>query len=370
MVLIKRFLTAMLTLLIFLMGTIVSFGLNTSAKSAVLIEAESGQVIFENNAYQRLPMASTTKIMTAIVAIENCDLHRNITITEEMVGAEGSSIYLKVGEKLTLEQLLYALMLESANDAAEAIAVSIGGSLERFSEMMNDRVAKLGLKDTSFVNPHGLDADGHYTTASDLAAITAYALKNEVFAKIVSTNEYVIIENEYSPRRYLNNHNKLLRIFDGTIGVKTGYTKACGRCLVSAAERNGVRLIAVTLSAPDDWNDHMNMLNYGFDQLENVLLASPGTIKIELPVLCGESNVVTVTNKSKLSVVLKKDHSDIKVSICSKFGKYLFAPIDIDEYVADAIFYADGKEIAKIPLYTDFDVTGLSSKSLFDHFDF
>ncbi len=361
----KRIIGSLLSFFILHSVVCVSYGVNTSAKSAVLIEAESGNVIFEENAHQRLPMASTTKIMTAIVAIENCDKNTLIEITEEMVGAEGSSIYLKVGEKLTLEQLLYALMLESANDAAEAIAISVGGSVEKFSELMNNKAENLNLLDTHFVNPHGLDNEAHYTTASDLAIIASYALKNDLFSQIVSTKNYVIDETEYNAQRYLNNHNKLLRIYDGSIGVKTGFTKRCGRCLVSAAERNGVKLVAVTLSAPNDWNDHTNMLDYGFDRLENVVLANEGSVLFRLPVACGNVDSVTIANKDSLSLVMLKGHPDIECRVQTKTGRILFAPIDCNVYIADAVFFVEGKEIARLPLYTTSDVEGIKCKNRF-----
>lgn len=345
-----------------------SVAINTSAKSSILIEADSGDVILSNNAYQRLPMASTTKIMTAIVAIENCDCSTEITITEAMVGVEGSSIYLKVGERLTLEQLLYALLLQSANDAAEAIAIGISDSVDNFALLMNEKARELGLNNTNFTNPHGLDDDMHYTTAADLAKITAYALKNELFREIVSTKKYVIKETDCNNERYLTNHNKLLFMYDGTIGVKTGFTKRSGRCLVSAAEKNGVTLIAVTLSAPDDWNDHISMFNYGFEQYESLTLADKGQLSFRLPVICGDSDSVLISNKDSVTLTLKKDHKQLVCRIRIYNGKTLFAPIKKNEHIADAVYYVEDREIAIIPLYTVDDVNAPKVEKRF--FDF
>ena len=245
---------------------------SVSAESAVLIEAQSGNVIYSKNTDQRLPMASTTKIITALTALSQAHPDTVITANADAVGVEGSSIYLVEGEALTLEQLLYALLLESANDAAVAIAIGVSGSVEAFAEQMNLLADVLGLQDTHFVNPHGLDHEDHYTTASELAKLTRYALQNELIREIVGTRKTTIPHPGEVGTRLLVNHNKLLRLYEDCIGVKTGFTKRSGRCLVSAAERDGVTLIAVTLNAPNDWNDHTAMLDYGFAKYESVLL--------------------------------------------------------------------------------------------------
>ncbi len=247
---------SLITALAFLF-TVGTYATDVSAKAAVLIEAESGRVLFEKNPDSRLPMASTTKIMTALVALESGDLERNVTVAGEAEGVEGSSVYLHKGDRTTLIDLLYALMLQSANDAAVAIAVDVGGTQDRFVEMMNEKSRMLGLSDTHFDNPNGLDSKTHYTTANDLARLCAYAMKNELFREIVSTKVYDITLNEKLVR--VVNHNKLLWRLDGACGVKTGYTKASGRCLVSSVERNGKTYIAVTLNAPDDWSDHKKL---------------------------------------------------------------------------------------------------------------
>jgi len=214
----------------------VSYASDISAKHFALIEAESGDIIYERSGSDMAPMASTTKIMTAILAIEHGRLDKSVTVPKEATGIEGSSIYLKEGERLTLEELLYALMLESANDAAIVIAIEIGGSVDSFVDMMNAKAKELGLESTHFTNPHGLDDEEHYTTATDLARLAAYAMKNPVFEEITATKKRIIpLLDDGS--RVLINHNKLLRLYEGTVGVKTGFTKRSGRCLVSCAER-------------------------------------------------------------------------------------------------------------------------------------
>ncbi len=342
-----------------------SHAVDISAESAVLIEADSGEVIYEKNADVRMPMASTTKIMTALVAIENGNLDDTVTITDKMIGAEGSSIYLKSGEKLTLEQLLYALMLASANDSAEAIAVHVAGSVEEFAVLMNKKAKELDLENTNFTNPHGLDDELHYTTARELSQLTAHALQNQKFAEIVSTYNYTIPETELNPARYLTNHNKLLKLYDGSIGVKTGFTKRCGRCLVSAAERDGVKLVAVTLSAPNDWNDHISMLDCGFDLYKSVTLADIGSLTFELPVACGTKDSVTVTNKDKFELTLRNDSSKIECKVESFVGKTQFAPIEKDECLAEAVFYMESKEIARLPLYASESVKKTETEESF-----
>ena len=236
-----------------------------SARSAIVLDGLTGETLLEQNADETLPMASTTKIMTALTAIELGDIDRVYTVKPAYTAVEGSSMYLETGETLSIRDTLYGLMLMSGNDAALAIAGEYGGE-EAFVAAMNEKAAALGLWHTHFDNPNGLDGPTHYTTARELAKLAAYAMENETFREIVSTRTYT------SGTRTMVNHNKLLRLYEGAVGVKTGFTKKSGRCLVSAAERNGRRLIAVTLNAPDDWNDHMEMLDDGFAQYEEVTL--------------------------------------------------------------------------------------------------
>lgn len=327
---------------------------SVSAQAAVLLECSRGETVFVVNETARLPMASTTKIMTALVALEKGDLSRSYAIPEAAVGVEGSSIYLQAGEHLTLEELLYAVMLESANDAAAAVACIVGGSIDGFAALMNEKAAELGLTDTHFTNPHGLDDDAHFTTALDLARLAAYALENPAFAGIVSTCQKTIPLHDGEGTRVLVNHNRLLRQYDDVIGVKTGFTKHSGRCLVSAAEKDGVRLVAVTLNAPDDWQDHRAMLDYGFSQYESVTLAEAGEISVELPCPGAPDGVLTAVNREALTLVLPVG---MEISRLTESCGILFAPVEQGEIVGIVRFFAGDTELGVLPLTAAHAVT-------------
>ncbi|MBE6679828.1 MAG: D-alanyl-D-alanine carboxypeptidase [Ruminococcaceae bacterium] len=317
-----------------------------SAESAILINISNGDVVAEYNADKKQGMASTTKIMTAIIAIEHGDLDKNHTIPAAAIGVEGSSLYLKADEVMTLRELVMGLMLQSANDAAEAIAIIVGGSVENFVSMMNEKALELGLSNTHFTNPHGLANDNHYTTARELAKIAEYSLRNETFRSICSSKRATLPGKEFP--RTVTNHNKMLSIYDGAFGVKTGFTKATGRCLVSAAKRNGVELVAVTLNASNDWNDHAAMLDYGFDQYELVSLASAGEKVYDLPIIGGDMESISVYIKNDVTVCLKKNRKSIVEKI--QINRPRFAPIYKDDEVGRIVFFTDGKEIASSPL--------------------
>ncbi|GIO11734.1 hypothetical protein J19TS2_12890 [Cohnella xylanilytica] len=239
-------------------------GPGTHAQAASLVDVTSGRVLYSRNGDKEMRIASLTKIMTAIVAIEHGKLGDTVTVSRRAAGKEGSSLYLKAGEKIKLENLLYGLMLRSGNDAAEAIAEHVGGSLDGFVYLMNRKAEELGLSHSHFANPHGLDQPGHYSSANDLAALTAYALHNEAFRAIVRTK----VRTAPNPHEQWDykwvNKNKMLFMYDGADGVKTGYTKLALRCLVTSATRGGQQLVAVTLNDRDDWADHRRMLDYGF----------------------------------------------------------------------------------------------------------
>ncbi len=293
-------------------------------------------------------MASTTKIMTALVALESAPLDTVVTVPACAVGVEGSSVYLTAGEKLTLCELLYAVLLASANDAATAVAVTLAGSVEGFAGMMNSTARRLGLSDTHFVNPHGLDAKDHYTTALDLARLTAHALKNAEFRRIVSTYKHEIAGP--SGARLLVNHNKLLKSYDGCIGVKTGYTKRTGRCLVSAAERDGLTLVAVTLADPDDWRDHAAMLDFGFEFYSRVTLAGSGQALAKMPVI-GEGEIPLYA-ESELTLTLTRYGEDIRVVIEST-GRFLWSAPPPGTQVAKAVFYRGDKRLGEVALVNE-----------------
>lgn len=254
------------------------YAMDVSATAAILMDADSGEVLFEKNADRQMLIASTTKIMTALVVLDYGGLNRVVTVKQSHM-VEGSSMYLKPGEQITVEELLYGLLLCSGNDAALVLADYCGGVTE-FVAKMNEKAQQLGMVNSSFANPNGLDDEAHYSTAHDMAILASYAAKNATFMRLCSTRSVTI------NGRIMNNHNRLLREVDGCIGMKTGFTKAAGRTLVSCAQRDGHRLVAVTLQDGNDWADHAALYDYGFAQLtENTArtawLALPGSIRRE-----------------------------------------------------------------------------------------
>jgi len=263
--------------------------LHTNAKASALIDVESGRLLYSNNGDTAMRIASLTKIMTAIVAIDHGKLTDTVKTSKRAAGKEGSSIYLQLGEEMSLLNMLYGLMLRSGNDAATAIAEHVGGSEEGFVHLMNEKAAFLGLKHTQFKNPHGLDEEGHYSSANDLAKLTAYALKNDVFAEIVSTREKKV-PNPHEKWEYsYTNKNKMLAMYEGADGVKTGYTKKALRCLVSSATRQGQQLAAVTINDSDDWLDHRKMLDWGFGNYPLHEIATKGQLVAGYPLTVGQS---------------------------------------------------------------------------------
>ncbi|MBQ7315005.1 MAG: D-alanyl-D-alanine carboxypeptidase [Clostridia bacterium] len=336
----------------------------TSARSAALYEPSRGTFLMTKNANLRMPMASTTKIMTALVALEDCDPSTVVTVPKEATGIEGSSLYLKEGEQMTLSDLLYGLLLRSANDAACAIAQAVAGSVEAFVERMNQKALALGLTDTHFDNPHGLDADTHYTTAEELARIAAAAMQIPTFCTMVKTISRRIGEGDST--RLVTNHNKLLRLYDGAIGVKTGFTKKSGRCLVSAAERDGVTLIAVTIHAPNDWQDHEAMLDFGFDTVECRTEAEIGQYRYTVPVLDGTASEVTVENTEPFSIVMKKTDSPIRCDV--RLTRYTVAPIKKGDILGTLLFSQDGELLTQLPLRAMEDVNTVQKRRRFFFF--
>ena len=334
-----------------------------SAQSAIVIESSSGETLWSKNCDKPLPMASTTKIMTALVALERCDIQKIVKVSPLAVGVEGSSVYLYAGEELTMGNLLYAMLLESANDAAAAIAIEVGGSIEGFSALMNKKAAELGLQNTSFENPHGLDGENHYTTAKELAIITREAMQNESFRKIVSTYKTTIPLNGGEGTRVLINHNKLLKNYDGAIGVKTGFTKKSGRCLVSAAEIDGVEYICVTLNAPSDWNDHTKLLDYASSLYESVTLCEMGEFSHSLPLVNCESESVTVSNKDALSLILPRERGEIEYVI--ELPHFYYNSVRQGEELGSLVFYLDGEIIASTPMCAQYNVAQTKNKNNF-----
>ena len=353
--------TAVLAALLFSVFTLLVFSdasPDVSARAAALYSPDTGTFLYEKDASKRLPMASTTKIMTALVASETGTLSQRIKIPKEATGIEGSSLYLSEGEQLTLEELLYGLMLRSANDAATAIALALCGSISAFAEKMNEKAAALGLSDTHFDNPHGLDSESHYTTAKDLARLGAAALENETVRRIASTYKITIGEGE--SRRLIVNHNKLLHSYDGAIGLKTGFTKKCGRCLVGAAERDGVTLVSATLSAPDDWADHKKMLDFGFAFLTCYARLATGDFQKEIAVLGGKQSTVHVENGEAFSNVDRAGLSEVKMQI--RMNPTVTAPVQKGDTLGQILFLRDGALLGTVPIRAVEDVAAIQGK--------
>ena len=308
-----------------------------SACSAVLINAETKEIIFKKNAHTKRSMASTTKIMTGLLAVESGRLSEIVTAGK--IQSEGSSIGLKSGYKLTLEALTYGMMLESGNDAAKLVAEFLAGSEEEFSLLMNKKAKDIGMTDTNFVTASGLDSEEHYSTAYDMALLGAYAVDNPVFRQIVSTKRKTVNLIEPDISMIFSNHNKLLSWCDGVFGIKTGFTKKSGRCLVTACERDGITLIAVTLNAGDDWNDHTKLYNYGFESVEKneLFIRLPQNIKV----YGGIQNNVSV--EIKTNPILISCNNDGTITQKIYLPAFVYAPINSGDIIGKAELYKSGK---------------------------
>ena len=314
----------------------------TTAKGMAVLEMESGRVLFSKNMDTKLKMASTTKIVTALTVINNCEnLDEPFKINNKAVGIEGTSIYLKYNEVLTARELLYGLMLRSGNDASVALALHCANTIEEFAEMMNETAKQCGALNSHFVNPHGLDADEHYTTAYDLALITTKALQNPTFKEIVSTKNIKISGGEQGTR-YLVNKNRLLNSLDGCIGVKTGFTSKAGRCLVSAVERDGMTIVAVVLNCGPMFEESTDLLNLALTNYKNVELLKSYNYICNIPVIDGEKNKVRVYNPKGFSYPLTMEEQS-KVSIDYDLPNQLKAPIKAESKVGTAKVYFDDK---------------------------
>lgn len=312
-----------------------------SAKSAVLINADTLEVYFEKNAHEQHSMASTTKIMTALLAIESGRLSQ--TVVCDNIATEGTSIGLKSGYKMTLETLVWGMLLESGNDAAKLTAEFISGSEEAFSALMNIRAKEIGMSATNFVTASGLDSEMHYSTAYDMALLGAEAIRNPLFREICSAKSKTVDFIEPNVRMTFSNHNRLLYSCSGVFGIKTGFTKKSGRCLVSACQRNGVTLVAVTLNAGDDWNDHIKLYDYGFGEIktDKIFLHLPDKIKVYGGVK-GEL-ALTLEEQSLISYMGDKAKITQKVYLPS----FLYAPIKCGEAIGKLEIYKDGALLFK-----------------------
>ncbi len=307
-----------------------------SAQAYALLDADTGELLYGKNERLRLGMASTTKIMTAIVAIESCDVETVVTVGADAVGIEGSSIYLKKDEQLTLRELIYALLLESANDAACAIAIAVSGSVDEFTDAMNAKASELGLYDTHYENPHGLAEPTHYTTAYDLSMLMAYCMKNEYFADITGTKKKALAGSDSSYSRLLVNHNKLLSE-NGICGGKTGFTKKTGRCLVTYGEKDGARLCVSTLNAPSDWNDHRSLYTLGYSLYKHTVLEKAGRME-ESAHVCGgiDGDESGLYLSDDIAVTLR---DGVELTRIVKLKRFYYAPIEKGDVLGSVCYY-------------------------------
>ncbi len=312
-----------------------------SASNAILLDGQTGRVIYEKQADKQGLIASTTKIMTALVVCEQVNVLDRVRIPKQAVGIEGSSMYLKEGEILTVQDLLYGLMLHSGNDAAVALAIYCGGTVEGFAELMNDKAHRLGLYNTHFVNPNGLDSPGHYSTARDMAVLAAYAMENPIFYKTVSTKTVT------AGGRNLRNHNKLLWMLDGTDGVKTGFTKKAGRILVSSCTRQGRRLLCVTMNDGNDWQDHISLMETGFANYTVRQIVKKGDCVGTVPVISGEDTYVALIATEDFSYSLAQGEEP--TIVLSKPG-FVYAPVAQGQEAGVAHICLDGKSVGQIPV--------------------
>ena len=330
-------------------------GPEVSAQSAVVLTADTGTVLFEKDGHTPRPVASTTKIMTALLALEAAQERGDplVDITQEMVAVEGSSMGLQAGDSISLTGLAAGMLLASGNDAANAAALYLDGSLESFAARMNQRAAALGMEDTHFVTPSGLDGEdaqglGHLSTAYDMALLARAALEDQAFRQLCSSPSLAVEFAEPVKRVTYTNHNKLLAQYQGCVGVKTGFTKEAGRCLVSAAERDGALLIAVTLNAPNDWEDHTALLDYGFSQVEPYQLAG-GDVRLTVPVVGSPVEVMSLRGSNGGEVTLPLGQG-AQVERVVRVPKFLYAPVEAGEQVGEICWYLEGQLLGSAPL--------------------
>ncbi|WP_100010755.1 D-alanyl-D-alanine carboxypeptidase family protein [Lentibacillus sediminis] len=315
-----------------------------SANNAVLMEQETGRVLFEQAAHEKQLIASITKIMTAIIAIESGKMHELATTSENAVYTEGSSIYLEQGEKMTIEDLVYGLMLRSGNDAAVTISEHIGGSLDGFVHLMNQKASWLGMTNTHFENPHGLDADEHYSTAYDMAILMRYAMNNEKFREITGSSSYLSENRSYS----WQNKNKLVtQLYDHSTGGKTGFTRKSGRTLVSSAEKDDMKLVAVTLNASDDWRDHISMFEWGFENYDMTQLAEKGRKLYQLE---GDENSRTgYLHNNLLFPLTEEEQNQIEKE------SFLLEEAEAEKsyQVGKTVYYLNNGPLVSAPIYAE-----------------
>lgn len=335
--------------------------ISVSAESAVVLNADTGEILYSKNPYEKRGMASTTKIMTSLVALEYGNLTDTVKAKLSDVTVEGTSIGLKEGDEVSLETLVAGMLLESGNDAANVTATMIGGSKEKFSQLMNKKAKELGMLSTNFKNPSGLTEEGHYSTAYDMALLASETIKNQKFRELCSTRSYKATYGTPQYQRTFYNHNKFLSIYDGALGIKTGFTKASGRCLITAAERDGVTLVAVTLNARDDWNDHVKMMEYAFGILE-IKTADFDAAGIKVSVVGSQKKQVSVKLSSPLSFASTKDFKDYETVVYVK--PFLYAGVNEGDYVG----WVELKNKDGIVITSSYLVSAETAKADFDEF--
>ena len=336
------------TVLGFVTGSNVLAADKISAKAYVLMEAGSGRILSARNESEKLPMASTTKIMTTLIALEQPQLDEPFIVDENALKVEGSSMGLLPGDSVTMRDLCYGMMLPSGNDAANAAAVKIAGSIEQFAEIMNQKAGELGMKSTNFITPSGLHNDEHYSTAYDMALLAREALKNPDFAEICQSEKAKRNFGNPPYQRWMTNHNKLLDYYEGCIGLKTGFTKKAGRCLVSAAQKNGITLICVTLNAPSDWNDHISLYDYGFSNLKQIPL-TVDVSDILLNVVGAQQNTISLSAAKEVSANLTEEEKS-KVTHRILLPQFVYAPVKQGDVVGCVEYLLDGKKVAEAVL--------------------
>lgn len=337
---------------------------SASARAFVLYCPQTGDIILSKNKDERLAMASTTKVMTTLLTLEEADEDdRAVEFTDEMI-AEGSSMYLSVGEKVRLSDLAVGMMMQSGNDAANAAAIAVDGSIERFCDRMNIKASELGMKNTHFVTPSGLDDEEHYSTAFDMALLLSAAMENERFSEITrNTSMSVSFLSPDDKTVTYPNHNKLLKLYEPCIGGKTGYTEKAGRCLVSCAQKDGVRLVCVTLDDPDDWDDHIALFEEGFSALKATTLGEEGET-FSVPLVGAENDTLTLTYTPQTAVLSDGEITERKLIL----PDFVYAPAKKGEALGAIVFFSDGKEIARAALTAREDAEYIQKEPTFTDF--
>ena len=323
--------------------------IEVSAKAAVVISADTGEILYSKNSNEKLPMASTTKIMSTLICLESGNLYEPFTVDSDAIHVEGSSMGLQEGDIVTKYALCCGMLLPSGNDAANATAVKIAGSIEAFADLMNEKAREIGLTKTFFVTPSGLEGERHGSSAYDMAILASEALKNDLFREICSS-ETIKLEYGNPPyTRWLKNTNKLLSLYSGTYGVKTGFTDEAGRCLVSACERDGKNLICVTLNDRNDWNDHIALYDSCFELAKNISPELPESIQLELA--GAENDKISVRAEPVEFTVLSANKGDFEYIVNTP--PFIYAPVNEGDEIASLSICYNNKEIRKIPLYAE-----------------